>query len=147
MGKIICWNKSCRPDFFWWFPLRLLRVESGCCFWREKWSWIEHERNKGRKSYRSHRVQKRCVCRQNLWKNGLFRSRYSSVTHSIDRKPREWRLARSAYSIKYGTSCLGRPSGDVLCASEDMAYGLIDFQNGEQQRGSGSDKKRRNRLQ
>ena len=27
-----------------------------------------------------------------------FRSRYSFVTHSIDRKPRDWGLARSAYS-------------------------------------------------
>ena len=39
---------------------------------------------------------------ENLWKNGLFWSRYSFVTHSIDRKPRDWGLARSAYSIKYG---------------------------------------------
>ena len=106
-------------SLFWWFPLRLLRGESGYCFWRETWGWIKHERNKGRKSYRSHRVQRRCVCRQNIktrrkpLKNGLFRSRYSSVTHSIDRKPRDWGLARSAY----------RPSGDVPCASADMACG------------------------
>ena len=67
---------------------------------------------------------------ENLRKNGLFWSRYSFVTHSIDRKPRDWGLARSAYSIKYGksflllgTSCLGRPSGDVPCAGEDMACG------------------------
>ena len=67
---------------------------------------------------------------ENVWKNGLFWSCYSFVTHSIDRKPRDWGLARSAYSIKYGksflllgTSCLGRPSGDVPCASEDMACG------------------------
>ena len=33
---------------------------------------------------------------QNLWKNGLFWSRYSFVTHSIDRKPRDWGFARSA---------------------------------------------------
>ena len=39
---------------------------------------------------------------ENLWKNGLFWSRYSFVTHSIDCKPRDWGLARSAYSIKYG---------------------------------------------
>ena len=38
---------------------------------------------------------------ENLWKSGLFWSRYSFVTHSIDRKPRDWGLARSAYSIKY----------------------------------------------
>ena len=46
---------------------------------------------------------------KNLWKNGLFWSRYSFVTHSIDRKPRDWGLARSAF--------------DVSCASEDMACG------------------------
>ena len=39
---------------------------------------------------------------ENLRKNGLFWSRYSFVTHSIDRKPRDWGLARSAFSIKYG---------------------------------------------
>ena len=39
---------------------------------------------------------------ENLWKNGLFWIAYSFVTHSVDRKPRDWRLARSAYSIKYG---------------------------------------------
>ena len=44
---------------------------------------------------------------ENLWKNGLFWSRYSFVTHSIDCKP----------------ACLGRPSGEVPCASEDMACG------------------------
>ena len=55
---------------------------------------------------------------ENLWKNGLFWLRYSFVKHSIDRKPRDWGLARSAYSIKYG-----HPSGDVPCASEDMACG------------------------
>ena len=31
---------------------------------------------------------------ENLWKNGLFWSRYSFVTHSIYRKPRDWGLAR-----------------------------------------------------
>ena len=31
---------------------------------------------------------------ENLRKNGLFWSRYSFVTHSIDRKPRDWGLAR-----------------------------------------------------
>ena len=60
---------------------------------------------------------------ENLRKNGLFWSRYSFVTYSIDRKPRDWGLARPAYS----TSCLGRPSGDVPCAGEDMAL-VIDFQ-------------------
>ena len=62
---------------------------------------------------------------ENLWKNGLFWSPYSFVTHSIDRKPRDRGLARSAYSIKYrktlsvfllDTSCLGRLSGDGLRA-------------------------------
>ena len=35
---------------------------------------------------------------ENLWKKGLFWSRYSFVTHSIYRK--DWGLARSAYRIK-----------------------------------------------
>ena len=58
---------------------------------------------------------------ENLWKNGLFWSRYSFVTHSIDRKPRDWGLARSAYSIK--SFLLLGTSGDVPCASEEMACG------------------------
>ena len=74
---------------------------------------------------------------ENLWKNGLFSSRYSFVTHSIDRKPRDWGLPRSAYSIKYG-----HPSGGVPCASEDTACGYWFFKSW-----SGSDRKRRNRLQ
>ena len=66
---------------------------------------------------------------ENIWNNGLFwshwRSRYSFVTHSVYRKPRDWGLARSAYSIKYFVprSPFGHPSGDVPCASEDMACG------------------------
>ena len=72
---------------------------------------------------------------ESLWKNGLFWSRYSFVTHSIDRKPRDWGLGRSAYSIKYffysalrasvalRATAFGHPSGDVPCASEDMACG------------------------
>ena len=40
---------------------------------------------------------------ENIWKNGLFwsrwRSRNSFVTDSLYPKPRDWRLARSAYSI------------------------------------------------
>ena len=50
---------------------------------------------------------------ENLWKNGLFRSRYSFVTHSIDRKPRDWGLGRSG-TVRYKSSCLGCPSGDGL---------------------------------
>ena len=34
---------------------------------------------------------------ENLWKNGLFWSRYSFVTHSIYRKPRDWGLASVVY--------------------------------------------------
>ena len=66
---------------------------------------------------------------ENLRKNGLFWSRYSFVTHSIDtdRKPRDWGVAGSAYSIKSFTrhfaTGLRSPSGDVPCASEDMACG------------------------
>ena len=95
---------------------------------------------------------------ENLWKNGLFWSRDGFVTHSIDRKPRDWGLARSAYGIKYVSfrlpspsaavhiershvvqvsslvlsftrhfvpraTAFGHPSGEVPCASEDMACG------------------------
>ena len=82
---------------------------------------------------------------ENLWKNGLFWSRYDFVTHSIDRKPRDWGLARSAC-----TSCLGRPPGDGLRSTfgrravRKRGYGLrlLIFKSR-----SGSDKKRRNRLQ
>ena len=102
---------------------------------------------------------------ENLWKNGLFWSRYSFVTHSIDRKPRDWGLARSAYSIKYGykirpfftrhfvpLSSFGRRPSVTLRvtfrASARIWLAVIEFQNGEQQSPSGSDKKRRNdRLQ
>ena len=59
---------------------------------------------------------------ENLWKNGLFWSRYGFVTHSIDRKSRDWGLARSA-SHFVPRSPFGHPSGDVPCASEDMACG------------------------
>ena len=47
---------------------------------------------------------------ENLRKNGLFWSRYSFVTHSIDtdRKPRDWGVAGSAYSIKSFTRHLVR---------------------------------------
>ena len=51
---------------------------------------------------------------------------------------------------KIGTSCLGRPSGDVPCASEGYGLRLLIFKtanDGEQQSRSASDKKRRNRLQ
>ena len=44
-----------------------------------------------------------------------------------------------------GTSCHGRPSGG--CAPARLWLAVIDFQNGERQSRSESDKKRRNRLQ
>ena len=53
---------------------------------------------------------------ENLWKDGLLWSRYSFVTNSIDRKPRD---------REFGTSCLGGPSGDVQCASKDMVCGYL----------------------
>ena len=41
---------------------------------------------------------------ENIWNNGLFwsrwRSRYSFVTHSVYRKPRDWGLARSEYWLQ-----------------------------------------------
>jgi len=49
-------------------------------------------------------------------------------------------------SVSLRTTAFGRPSGDVLCASKDMAA-FLDFQNGEQQSRCVSDKKRRSRLQ
>ena len=102
-------------------------------------------------SYRCarHRVQRRCVCRkpvENLWKNGLFWSRCSFVTHSIYRKQRDWGLARSAYSIKYGLRASVALRA-TCCAPARLWLAVIDFQNGYQQSRSWSDKKRRNRLQ
>ena len=106
---------------------------------------------------------------ENLW------SRYSFVTHYIYRKPRDWGLARSAYNIKYGKG--GNKFGTdfripetqmeiewnlsfyilgtfalvalrTTCRAPARIWlAVIDFQNGEQQSRSGSNKKRRNRLQ
>ena len=67
---------------------------------------------------------------ENLWKNGLFWSRCSFVTHSIDRKPRDWGLARSAYSIKYFYSAL-RASVALRATCRAPAriwLAVIDFQ-------------------
>ena len=90
---------------------------------------------------------------ENLWKNGLFWSRYSFVTHSIDRKPRDWGLARSAFFLTrhfVPRSPFGRRPSVTLPATcrapARIWLAVIDFQNGEQQTRSGSDKKRRNRL-
>ena len=69
-----------------------------------------------------------------------FRSRYSFVTHSIDRKPRDWGLARSAFRASVALRATFRSPARIWLA-------VIDFQNGEQRSRSGSDKKRRNRLQ
>ena len=122
MGKIICWNKSCRPYY------RVFFDDSHCVCWGVSLVIAFGERRGVELSMKEIRVEKVTgatgsrgdvfVVRtsklvENPWKNGLFRSRYSSVTHSIDRKPRDWGLARSAY----------RPSGDVPCASADMACG------------------------
>ena len=61
---------------------------------------------------------------ENLWKNGLFWSRYRFVTHSIDRKPRARGLARSAYSIKYGMG--GNKFGaDFWIAETQMEFNEI----------------------
>ena len=58
---------------------------------------------------------------ENLWKNGLFWSRYSFVTHSIDRKPRDWGLARSALcsSVTLRATCR---------APARIRLAVIDFQ-------------------
>ena len=82
---------------------------------------------------------------KNLWKNGLFWSRYSFVTHSMYRKPRGWGLVRSAYSYSALHASVARRA--TCCAPPRLWLAVIDFQNGEQQSRSGSDKKRRNRLQ
>ena len=78
---------------------------------------------------------------ENLWKNGLFWSRYSfDVTHSIYRKPRDWELARLALRASVALRETCRAPARIWLA-------VIDFQNGEQQSRSRSDKKRRNHLQ
>ena len=137
MGKIICWNKSCRPEFF---------DDSHCVCWGVSLVVVFGDRSGVELSMKEIRVEKVTgttgsrgdvfVVRtskpvENLWKNGLFRSRCSSVTHSIDRKPWDWGLARSAYginsalraSVALRATAFGYPSGDVPCASEDMACG------------------------
>ena len=52
---------------------------------------------------------------KNIWKNGLFWLRwwlrYSFVTYSVYRKPRDWGLTRSAYFTLLSTSCLGCQQG------------------------------------
>ena len=106
-------------SLFWWFPLRLLRVSLVIVFGERRgvelsMKEIRVEKVTGATGSRGDVfVVRTSKLVENPWKNGLFRSRYSSVTHSIDRKPRDWGLARSAY----------RPSGDVPCASADMACG------------------------
>ena len=68
---------------------------------------------------------------ENLRKNGLFWSRNSFVTHSIDRKPRDWGLARSAYSIKYFFYSALRASVALratCCAPARIWLAVIDFQ-------------------
>ena len=96
-----------------------------------------------------HRVQRRCVCRYNIktcrkpLKNGLFWSRYSFVTHSMDRKPRDWGLARSAYSALRASVVLW-----ATCRAPARIWlGVIDFHNDDQQSRSASDKKRGSRFQ
>ena len=66
---------------------------------------------------------------ENLWKNGLFWSCYSFVTHSIDRKPRDWGLARSAYS--YSALHASVALRATCCAPPRLWLAVIDFQNGE----------------
>ena len=68
---------------------------------------------------------------ENLWKNGLFWSRYSFVTHSINRKHRDRGLARSAYSIKYTVSSFLRAT---FRAPARIWLAVIDFQSGERWR-------------
>ena len=59
---------------------------------------------------------------ENLWKNGLFCSLHSFVTHSIDRKPRDWGFAVSALpaSVAFRATC--RAPARIWLA-------VMDFQN------------------
>ena len=59
----------------------------------------------------------------------------------------QYKIPARRASVTLQATAFGQPSRDVPCASEDMACGSVEFQNGEQQSRSGSDKKRRNRLQ
>ena len=108
-----------------------------------------------------HRVQRRCVCRQNIktcrkplkkWvilialrfrytlyrpqtkrlrarkigiqykiRSGLIHFRHRVMRFTADEV--EWYKFPPLSFLLLGTSCLGRPSGDVPCASEDMACG------------------------
>jgi len=67
---------------------------------------------------------------ENIWKNGLFWSRYSFVTHSAYRKPRDWGLARSAFSIKHDYSVLRASVAlRVTCRAPARIWlAVIDFQ-------------------
>ena len=57
-------------------------------------------------------------------KMGYFDRVTGFVTHSIDGKPRDGGLARSARaSVALWATAFGHPSGEVPCASEDMACG------------------------
>ena len=78
---------------------------------------------------------------ENLWKNRLFWSRYGFVTHSIDRKPRDWGLARSA--LFFTRHFVPRsPFGRRAVRQRGYGLRLLIFKSR-----SGSDKKRRNLLQ
>ena len=66
---------------------------------------------------------------ENLWKNGLFWSRYSFVTHSIDRKPRDWGLARSAYSPFFYSALRASVALRATCRAPARIWlAVIDFQ-------------------
>ena len=65
---------------------------------------------------------------ENLWKYGLFWSRYSFVvTHSIYHKPRDWGLARLALRASVALLATCRAPARIWLA-------VIDFQNGERRR-------------
>ena len=121
-------NSSC-TILLWiemlWFIIRPIFDSCKVRLWIDKCrssSWRRHHITGSRGDVFVVRTSKPV---ENLWKNGLFWSRYSFVTHSIDQKLRDWGLARSAYSSFFllGTSCLDRSSCDVPCANEDMFCG------------------------
>ena len=109
-----------------------------------------------------YRVQRRCVCRQNIKTRRKPLKKWVILIALQFRytlyRPQTKRLRARKIGLQYkilGTSCLDRTSGDGLrsplratCRAPARIWlEVIDFQNGEQQSRSGSDKKRRNRLE
>ena len=121
MGKIICWNKSCRPYY------RVFFDDSHCVCWGVSLVIVFGERRGVELSMKEIRVEKVTgatgsrgdvfVVRtsklvENPWKNGLFRSRYR-VRYTFNRPQTKRLRAR-----KIGLSPFGRR------AVRQRGYGL-----------------------